>query len=85
MLSLIKNKLGAIGFLIFLTGTVTHFTFDYFYKINLTPLASISFFAASALWTIDSELKKDPTRNWFIYLIVILTLTVISIAIFIYK
>ena len=85
MLSLIKNKLAIIGFLIFSTGTVSHFIFDYFYKIDLSPLASISFFTASALWTIDWELKKETPRNWFFYLVITGTVIVIVSAVFIYK
>ena len=85
MLSLIKNKIGFIGFLIFIIGTAIHFIFDYFYKIDLDPLASISFFVASALWTIDWECRKKTPRNWFVYLVIMLTFIVMGIAVFIYK
>jgi hypothetical protein len=80
MQTFIKKNLGLIGFLIFVILTAVDFVFYYFYSIDLNPLIPMTFLAVSAVWTIDWECKREkPTRRWFIYFVILITVILIGL------
>jgi len=79
MQTFIKKNLGLIGFLIFFIVTAVDFIFYYSYSIDLNPLIPMTFLAGSAVWIIDWEFKREkPTRRWFIYFVILITVILIG-------
>ena len=80
MQTFIKINLDLIGFFIFVIVTAVDFIFHYFYNIDLNPLIPMTFLAVSAVWTIHWEFKREkPTRRWFIYFVILITVILIGI------
>ena len=80
MQTFIKKNLGLIGFLIFFIVTAVDFIFYYSYSIDLNPLIPMTFLAGSAVWIIDWEFKREkPTRRWFIYFVILITVILIGL------
>ena len=79
---MIKKYLGIVGFLLAFFGIMISVFYKYSYKMNLDPLAEISFLVWITTWTISSEINKKNPKKWWTYTVSALSLVAIIIIVF---
>ena len=77
-----KSKIGIIGFLIWVLGTIIASIYKYFFQIDLNLLFEISFLIGLTSFTIDWEYKREKPRSWYIYIISIVSVILLLVLIF---
>ena len=77
-----KSKIGIIGFLIWVLGTIIASIYKYFFQIDLNLLFEISFLIGLTSFTIDWEYKREKPRLWYIYIVSIVSVILLLVLIF---
>ena len=77
-----KSKIGIIGFLIWVIGTIIASIYKYFFQIDLNLLFEISFLIGLTSFTIDWEYKKEKPRLWYTYIVSIVSVILLLVLIF---
>tara|TARA_B100000683_G_scaffold64002_1_gene62441 strand:+ start:4886 stop:5131 length:246 start_codon:yes stop_codon:yes gene_type:complete len=81
---MIKKYLGIVGFLLAFAGIIISALYK-FYGTDMDPLGEISFLVWITTWSVSSEINKENPKKWWVYTIVILSITVISTMLFVYS
>jgi hypothetical protein len=79
---MIKKNIGIIGFLIASIGIFIAARSKYLYNNELFPLFELSFLCWITASTIGSELNKPQPKNWYVYLVSIVSVIVFFVLLY---